>query len=132
MEYGLIPRINQYVDNNQVQIQQVQATSEVALLKNDNETEQLSKDNFLKGVDSTSSEKTSESSKSKEVSAQDVAQYQEVALTNLNFGYNSSSKDFYVKAVRGESESQFPTDEMMKLKAYFIAQAKAESMAELS
>lgn len=132
MEYGLIPRINQYVDNNQVQIQQVQATSEVALLKNGNETEQLSKDNFLKGVDSTSSEKTSESSKSKEVSAQDVAQYQEVALTNLSFGYNSSSKDFYVKAVRGESESQFPTDEMMKLKAYFIAQAKAETMAELS
>ena len=132
MEYGLVPRINQYVDNNQVQIQQVQASSEISKLKNGDQSKQITQDNFLKGVGTTSSEKTSEASESKEVTAQDVAQYQEVALTNLNFGYNESSKDFYVKAVRGEAESQFPTDEMMKLKAYFMAQAKAELMSELS
>ena len=132
MEYGLVPRINQYVDNNQIQIQQVQASSEISKLKSDDQSKQITQDNFLKGVGTTSSEKTSEVSESKEVTAQDVAQYQEVALTNLNFGYNESSKDFYVKAVRGEAESQFPTDEMMKLKAYFMAQAKAELMSELS
>jgi len=131
MEYGLMPNINQYVDNNQVQLQQVQPLSEIAKLKNGDEAKQIAKDNFLKGVDSVSAGKTSEVSKSKEVSPQKVAQYQEVALTNLNFGYNDSSKDFYVKAVRGKAESQFPTDEMMKLKAYFIAQSKAEVAAEL-
>ncbi len=55
-----------------------------------------------------------------------IKQYKEVLLTNLNFGYNSSSKDFFVRVVRGDVENQFPTDEMMKLKAYFIAKAKAE------
>lgn len=131
MEYGLVSRINQYADNNQVQIQQIQPLTEIAELKNGDDARQIKKDNFLKGIDKTSSEKTSEVQETKEVRPQDVAKYQEVVLTNLNFGYNSSSKDFYVKAIRGEAQNQFPTDEMMKLKAYFIAQAKAEIAAEL-
>ena len=47
-----------------------------------------------------------------------------------------SSRYFYAdgyeeRQARGESQNQFPTDDMMKLKAYFIAQAKAEMAAEL-
>lgn len=131
MEYGLISNVNQYADNNQVQIQQIQPLSKIIKLKND-ESKQIIKDDFLKGVDETSSEKTLEAQETKKVTPQDVAQYQEVVLTNLNFGYNNSSKDFYVKATRGESLNQFPTDEMMKLKAYFIAQAKAELATTLN
>ncbi len=33
MEYGLIPRMNQYADNTQVKIQQIQPSNEVSLLK---------------------------------------------------------------------------------------------------
>ena len=129
MEYGLISRINQYADNNQVQIQQIQPSNEIAQLRNGDEARQLERETFLKGVDEKSVEEVSQT---KEVSAQKVAQYQEVELTNLNFGYNSSSGDFYVKAIRGEAQNQYPTDEMMKLKAYFIAEAKAQREAELS
>lgn len=126
MEYGLIPSINQYTDNHEILIQQVQPSSEIAKLKNGDEAKEIAKENFLKEVDKTS-EETSEVSESKEVSVQEVSQYQEVVLTNLNFGFNNSSRDFFVRAVRGEVENQYPTDEMMRLKAYFIAQSEAVS-----
>lgn len=129
MEYGLTSRINQYSDNNQIQIQQVQPSSQVAPLKNEEETKPLERETLLKAVDAKSTEKVSET---KEVSSQKIAQYQEVELTNLNFGYNDSSHDFYVKAIRGEAQNQYPTDEMMKLKAYFIAEAKAQMEAEIN
>lgn len=130
MEYGLIPKINQYADNSQVQLQQIQPLNEIAKLKNGDEAKQIAKDNFLKGVDETSL-KASETAKAKEVSSQTASQYQEVVLTNLNFGFNDSSRDFFVRAVRGQAENQFPTDDMMRLKAYFIGQAKADMAAEL-
>lgn len=129
MEYGLIPRINQYVDNNKIQTQQIQASNQITPLKNADEAKILEDEAFLKGVDEKALTKTSES---KEVSSQKVAEYQEIELTNLNFGYNESSHDFYVKAIRGEAQNQYPTDEMMKLKAYFIAEAKAQMEAELN
>ncbi len=136
MEYGLISNINQYADNNEVLIQQVQPSNEIVKLSNGDEARKIARDNFLKGVEESDKvNKTSdakETAEAKEVTPQEVAQYQEVELTNLNFGYNNSSKDFYVKAVRGEAESQFPTDEMMRLKAYFLAEAKAERAAELN
>lgn len=130
MEYGLTSKINQYADNHQIAIQQVQPSNEIAKLKNGNEAKEIAKENFLKGVEKA--DEASKTSETKEVSAQKVSQYQEVVLTNLNFGYNSDSRDFFVKAVRGNIENQFPTDEMMKMKAYFIAQAKAEAEAALN
>lgn len=41
----------------------------------------------------------------------------ELELSNLSFGYNSETKDFFIKVKKGNIESQFPTDDMMKLKA---------------
>lgn len=122
MEYGLIPNINQYADNKEIAIQQIQPSKETSAVSSAG-TKELEEQNAAKGL--------FESSKTKEVSAQDIAQYQEVVLTNLNFGFNTNSQDFYVKAVRGENENQYPTDEMMRLKAYFIAQSQAERAAEL-
>lgn len=132
MEYGLIPTINQYADNNQVMIKQVQPLSGIAELKNGDESRQITKDNFLKGVESPSSNDNKEVSETKSVTDQGISQYQEVVLTNLNFGFNDSSRDFFVRAIRGESQNQFPTDDMMKLKAFFTAQAKAESTVALN
>lgn len=127
MEYGLIANINQYADNNEIMIQQIQPSREITKVSSNN-AQELEKQKFLNGV---SNNEAINASKTKEVSAQDIAEYQEVVLTNLNFGFNIKSQDFYVKAVRGESETQYPTDEMMKLKAFFIAQGQAQRMAEL-
>ena len=45
-----------------------------------------------------------------------------ITLTNTNFGFNDSSKDFYVKAVRGNSENQYPTQDMMRIKSFLMSQ----------
>eukprot|EP00792_Barthelona_sp_PAP020_P013530 TRINITY_DN8861_c0_g1_i1.p1 TRINITY_DN8861_c0_g1~~TRINITY_DN8861_c0_g1_i1.p1 ORF type:complete len:100 (+),score=21.00 TRINITY_DN8861_c0_g1_i1:131-430(+) len=91
----------------------------------------IAKDNFMKGVEATE-DKASETKETSEVKASESAKYQEVVLTNLSFGFNNSSGDFYVKAIRGEIENQYPTDEMMRLKAYYIAEAKAQRAAQLN
>ena len=44
----------------------------------------------------------------------------EVILDNIMFGYNRESKDFFVKKTRGDIERKFPTEDMMKLKAYLL------------
>lgn len=44
----------------------------------------------------------------------------EFVISNVNFGYNPESKDFYVKVNRSDYMAQYPTDEMMKLKAYLM------------
>ena len=59
-----------------------------------------------------------EESKDKKVDKADFSNYNEVKLTNLSFGYNEESKDFFIKVKRGDFEAQYPTDEMMRLKAH--------------
>ncbi len=115
MEYGLIPSINQFADNKQILMQQIKPLNKVAELKNSNEAKEIVKEKFLKLEEVTSTKKVDKSN---------VLKYQEVVLTNLNFGFNSSSKDFFVRITRGKSTNQYPTDVMMKLKAFFIAQAR--------
>lgn len=44
----------------------------------------------------------------------------EVILDNIMFGYNRESKGFFVKVTRGDIERKFPTEDMMKLKAYLL------------
>lgn len=44
----------------------------------------------------------------------------EVILDNVRFGYNKDSRDFFVKITRGESEYKYPTEDMMKVKAYIL------------
>jgi hypothetical protein len=40
----------------------------------------------------------------------------EVILDNVKFGYNSDTKDFFVRITKGDIEYQYPTEDMMKLK----------------
>lgn len=44
----------------------------------------------------------------------------EVILDNIKFGYNKNSKDFFVKVTRGEVENKYPTEDMMKIKAFSL------------
>jgi hypothetical protein len=40
----------------------------------------------------------------------------EVMLDNVKFGYNSGTKDFFVRITKGDIEYQYPTEDMMNLK----------------
>lgn len=44
----------------------------------------------------------------------------EVILDNVRFGYNKNSRDFFVKVTRGEAEYKYPTEDMMKVKAFLL------------
>lgn len=56
---------------------------------------------------------------SKIVSNKNIINYDNhIVIDNLSFGYNSETKDFYVKIKRGNIESQYPTEEMMKIKSF--------------
>jgi len=48
-------------------------------------------------------------------SKQEVAD-NEVMLDNVKFGYNSETKDFFVRIKKGAVEYQYPTEDMMNLK----------------
>jgi len=40
----------------------------------------------------------------------------EVMLDNVKFGYNSETKDFFVRIIKGDVEYKYPTEDMMNLK----------------
>lgn len=40
----------------------------------------------------------------------------ETMLDNVKFGYNEDTKEFFVRVTKGNSQYQFPTEDMMKLK----------------
>lgn len=115
MEYGLVPRIDQYRDNKSVELEQVHASTETS--KKASEQEQLSqiqREEFLNGVkESSGVEKTNLASSGPKF---------EYTLSNTNFGFNNSSSDFFVKVARGNAENQYPTESMMKLKAFILEQ----------
>ncbi len=61
----------------------------------------------------------------KALSPQDNTDKNEVILDNVRFGYNKSSKDFFVKVTRGEAEYKYPTEDMMKVKAYILQEIES-------
>lgn len=40
----------------------------------------------------------------------------EIPLSNVDFGYNTETNDFYVKVVREGTVNQYPTDQMIRAK----------------
>ncbi|MFK2821980.1 hypothetical protein [Arcobacter sp. YIC-80] len=115
MEYGLIPKIDQFRDNRSLELEQVHASTQTSKLGERNNLSELRREEFLKAGE------TAQIEKAKNESATNSYEY---VLTNMNFGFNDSSKDFFVRAQRGESQNQFPTEDMMKLKAFLMNQAK--------
>jgi uncharacterized FlaG/YvyC family protein len=107
MEYGMVSKLSQFTDNKALEVQKVQTSSQSAEIKNRQNLESIQ-------------EKSKESSNVNQVQSQKSATSQkyEVLLTNTNFGYNVNSRDFFVKVERGNVENQYPTEQMMKMKAY--------------
>ena len=111
MEYSLVSNIDQFSDNKLLQLQQVQSINISSKLDQQSKLEEVEKQEFLNTNSLSNVEKTTDET---------IKQNYETVLTNTNFGFNDSSKDFFVKAVRGNSENQYPTEDMMKLKTYLL------------
>ncbi len=63
----------------------------------------------------------------KSLGTQDNSDKNEVILDNVRFGYNRNSKDFFVKVTRGEAEYKYPTEDMMKVKAYIMQELESSN-----
>ncbi len=112
MEFGLIPKLDQYIDAKAIEVEQVHSSSPTSKLSERNQLEEVQQDEFLK---------TDKSSEVKKAELKSSANTYEFTLTNTNFGFNNASHDFFVKAQRGSSENQYPTEDMMKLKSYIMS-----------
>ncbi len=55
-----------------------------------------------------------------------IAHENEVILDNIKFGYNRTSKDFFVKVTRGNSEYKYPTEDMMRVKAHLLSELEEQ------
>jgi hypothetical protein len=111
MEYGLVSNINQFSDNKLLQVQQIQSVNPSSKVDQETRLKEVEKEEFLNTQPVSNVEKTT---------SEATKDYHEVTITNTNFGFNDSSKDFFVKAIRGNSENQYPTEDMMRLKSYLM------------
>ena len=118
MEVGMITRIDQYKENKNIEMQQVRSTADSASINNKKELEQVQQEAISKG-------KKNEAVEQIKVDPSKVAAKYESLISNIDFGYNKESRDFYVKVERGNIENQYPTEEMMRVKAYVISMQEA-------
>ena len=63
----------------------------------------------------------------KTLGSENMADKNEIILDNVKFGYNKSSKDFFVKITRGEAEYKYPTEDIMKVKAYILQEIESRN-----
>ncbi len=50
-----------------------------------------------------------------------INNHYEMIISNLNFGFNNETKDFYIKVSRGNITNQYPTEDMMKIKKFMLS-----------
>ena len=117
MEYGLMPKIDQFSDNKALEIQKVQSSTKSSETKSKDELQQIQEAAITKEKEVSQTKKVENDTSS--------SNKYEVVLSNTNFGFNDASKDFYVKVERGNAENQYPTEDMMKIKAYLLNQDSA-------
>ena len=117
MENRLIPKIDQFTDNKALEIQKVQSSTKSSETKSKDELQQIQEAAITKEKEVSQTKKVENDTSS--------SNKYEVVLSNINFGFNDSSKDFYVKVERGNAENQYPTEEMMRVKAYLLNQDSA-------
>lgn len=121
MEFGMIPQLNEFQASSVRKLEIVDKTNPTKIVEAEKEPKEILE------------VKSKELEDNKEVKSKkgDFSDYNEVSLTNLSFGYNSESKDFFIKVKRGDFEAQYPTDEMMRLKAHLL-QAQENASEEAS
>lgn len=100
MELGRVAEIDNAKLNN---LEKVQKVSEV-----DNKNKVIQDDEYKKALGTQTTDKN------------------EVILDNVKFGYNKNSQDFFVKVTRGESEYKYPTEDMMKIKAFVLQELESQ------
>ena len=115
MEYGLVAKIDQYNDNKSLEIQKVQPSNSSSEIKSKKNLEEIQKQAIVKAKE------TSDVQDVKNNTATTSQKY-EVVLANLNFGFNDASRDFYVKVTRGNTQNQYPTEDMMRIKAFVLSE----------
>lgn len=101
MEIGRIAQIDNSKVNN---LEKIQKVSDV-----DEKSKVIKEDEYKKAL-----------------GTEDTSSKNEVMLDNVKFGYNRNSKDFFVKVTRGEAQYKYPTEDMMKVKAFM--QQELESL----
>lgn len=102
MEIGRIAEIDNSKINN---LEKIQKVSNV-----DEKNKVIQEDEYKKALGST-----------------DNTEKNEIILDNVKFGYNKSSKDFFVKVTRGDAEYKYPTEDMMKVKAYILQELETQN-----
>ena len=116
MQYGMLPKIDQFTDNKVLEVKKIQPS---------NKSSEITTEESIQQVKQEAISKDKEVSETKNIEDKVRTPNKfEVVLSNTNFGYNSSYKDFYVKVERGNVENQYPTQEMMQLKAYMLSIGK--------
>jgi hypothetical protein len=113
MEYGIMPKIDQFSDNKALEIQKVQPSAKSSEISTQDAIQQVQQEAISKEKDVADTKKVA--------TDKATSNKYEVVLSNTNFGFNDSSKDFYVKVERGNMENQYPTQEMMRVKAYLLS-----------
>ena len=102
MEIGRIAQIENSKVNNSEKSQQV--------INVDEKNKVIQEDEYKKALGSTN-----------------TADKNEIILDNVRFGYNKSSRDFFVKVTRGDTEFKYPTEDMMKVKAYILQELESQN-----
>lgn len=111
MEVGNIPKFEQFQNQSIKKAEKVIQTDSSFLLKNGLEAKEL-----VQGTQSVQEKKEIVTHQNPENS---LTSFTEVKLYNSNFGFNDSSKDFFVKVARDTFiDSKYPTDAMMRLKVH--------------
>lgn len=114
MEYGLIPKIDQYSDNKALEMQKIHSSNSSSEIKDKDQLKQIQQEAIVKAKEASD---VKEAKNDVPVTKEKY----EITLSNTNFGFNDTSKDFYVKVTRGSAENQYPTEDMMRLKAYMLS-----------
>ena len=102
MEIGRIAEIENSKVNNSEKSQKV--------INVDEKNKVIQEDEYKKALGSTN-----------------TADKNEIILDNVRFGYNKSSRDFFVKVTRGDTEFKYPTEDMMKVKAYILQELESQN-----
>lgn len=123
MEFGQIPQLLDFQDQSVRKLEVVNEVNPSKIVENNKESEEV--------ID-VIRKKSQEIPDAKEVKKGDFSTYNQVSLTNLSFGFNPESKDFFIKVKRGDFEAQYPTDEMMRLKALQMQADEKELKEELA
>ena len=78
--------------------------------------------------ESDKKDKVDPEEKYKNVQSKLESRNNEMILDNVKFGYNSDTNDFFVRITKGDTELQYPTEDMMKLKQTLMEAYKSSQI----